>query len=170
MKLRQKKLVRKSFGRPVISLWRGIRMNVFWLPSKKLMHIGHFSCSSFISGNYGRRMSYVLFRVHLPNCINKKKKESNEHWYLSSTGRGEFIVGVTEEQTKVDHRAGQFIGLISYVNIFNKYLDSSAIKWMSQGCGLNPLNAIISWSHFKNNIVGDVNVQKPALCLDNEGG
>lgn len=100
----------------------------------------------------------------------KKKKESNEHWYLSSTGRGEFIVGVTEEQTKVDHRAGQFIGLISYVNIFNKYLDSSAIKWMSQGCGLNPLNAIISWSHFKNNIVGDVNVQKPALCLDNEGG
>ena len=126
-------------------------------------------------------MSHVLFRGFLEAAcdtifigyipqIASIPKQSNQHQFLSSIGRGEFIIGVTEEQSNVDPKAGQFIGLISYVNIFNKYLDSSVIKWMSQGCGVNLLNAIIPWSHFKNNIVGDVKVQKPALCTDNEGG
>ena len=94
----------------------------------------------------------------------------NQLFIRYSTGRGEFIVAVTEEQSKVDHRAGQFIGLISYVNIFNQELDSSVITWMSQGCGVILLNAIIPWSEFKNGIVGNVTVQNPALCTDNEGG
>jgi len=89
--------------------------------------------------------------------------------FLLSTGRGEFIVGLTEDQAKIDPRAGQFIGLISYVNIFNKALDSTVITWMSHGCGGNILNAMLPWSQFVNGLVGDVKVQKPAMCVDTEG-
>ena len=89
---------------------------------------------------------------------------------LCSTGKGEFIVGLTEDLTKQDPQAGQFIGLISHVNIFNKALDSEDIKWMSHGCGKDVFVAIFPWSQFMNSVVGDVKkVEKPASCADPEG-
>jgi len=78
-------------------------------------------------------------------------------------------VGLTEDQAKEDPRAGQFIGLISYVNIFNKALDSKVITWMSHGCGGNLVNVILPWSQLIAGLVGDVKVQRPAMCVDAEG-
>ena len=88
---------------------------------------------------------------------------------LCSAGGGQFIVGLTEDLAKEDPQAGQFIGLISHVNIFNKPLDRKDIKWMSHGCGEDFSRAIFPWSRFMNGLVGDVKVEKPALCADREG-
>ena len=88
---------------------------------------------------------------------------------LCSTGGGQFIVGLTEDLAKEDPKAGQFIGLISYVNIFNKALDRKDMKWMSLSCGEDFSRAIFPWSQFINSLVGDVKVQKPALCADFKG-
>ena len=88
---------------------------------------------------------------------------------LCSTGGGEFIVGLTRDLAKEDPKAGQFIGLISHVKIFNKALDRKDIKWMSHGCGEDFSRAIFPWSQFMNGLVGDVKVEKPALCADWEG-
>ena len=88
---------------------------------------------------------------------------------LCSTGGGEFIVGLTEDLAKEDPKAGQFIGLISHVKIFNKALDRKDMKWMSHGCGKDFSRAIFPWSQFINGLVGDVKVEKPALCADGEG-
>ena len=103
--------------------------------------------------------------------VSKKANEASKNFMftLCSTGRGEFIVGLTEDLAKQDLQAGQFIGLISHVNIFDKALDSEDIKWMSQGCGKDVLLAIFPWSHFIDGVVGDVKVEKPALCADPEG-
>ena len=103
--------------------------------------------------------------------VSKKANEASKNFMftLCSTGRGEFIVGLTEDLAKQDLQAGQFIGLISHVNIFNKALDSQDIKWMSQGCGKDVLLAILPWSQFIDGVVGDVKVEKPALCADPEG-
>ena len=95
--------------------------------------------------------------------------QSKQILHLPSTGRGDLIVGLTRELAKEEPTAGQFIGLISYVNIFNSALDSSVISWMSHGCGENLLNAIVPWSQFIDGFVGDIKVQRPALCTDNEG-
>ena len=88
---------------------------------------------------------------------------------LCSTGGGEFIVGLTEDLAKEDPKAGQFIGLISHVNIFNKALDRKDIEWMSDGCGEDFSPTILPWSQFINGLVGDVKVEKPASCADFEG-
>ena len=103
--------------------------------------------------------------------VSKKANEASKNFMFSlcSTGRGEFIVGLTEDLAKQDLQAGQFIGLISHVNIFDKALDSQDIKWMSQGCGKDVLLAILPWSQFIDGVVGDVKVEKPALCADPEG-
>ena len=103
--------------------------------------------------------------------VSKKANEASKNFMftLCSTGRGEFIVGLTEDLAKQDLQAGQFIGLISHVNIFDKALDSQDIKWMSQGCGKDVLLAILPWSQFIDGVVGDVKVEKPALCADPEG-
>ena len=103
--------------------------------------------------------------------VSKKANEASKNFMftLCSTGRGEFIVGLTEDLAKQDLQAGQFIGLISHVNIFDKALDSQDIKWMSQGCGRDVLLAILPWSQFIDGVVGDVKVEKPALCADPEG-
>ena len=103
--------------------------------------------------------------------VSKKANEASKNFMftLCSTGRGEFIVGLTEDLAKQDLQAGQFIGLISHVNIFKKALDSEDIKWMSQGCGKDVLLAILPWSQFIDGVVGDVKVEKPALCADPEG-
>ena len=103
--------------------------------------------------------------------VSKKANEASKNFMftLCSTGRGEFIVGLTEDLAKQDLQAGQFIGLISHVNIFDKALDSQDIKWMSQGCGKDVLLAILPWSQFIDGVVGDVKVEKPALCADAEG-
>ncbi|KAJ7371684.1 Domain abundant in complement control protein, SUSHI repeat, short complement-like repeat (SCR) [Desmophyllum pertusum] len=84
-------------------------------------------------------------------------------------GKGEFIVGLTKDQARLDSKAGEFIGFISHVNIFNKAFDSNVITWMSHGCGENILNAIIPWSQFIYGFLGDVNIQRPASCTDKEG-
>ena len=103
--------------------------------------------------------------------VSKKANEASKNFMftLCSTGRGEFIVGLTEDLAKQDLQAGQFIGLISHVNIFDKALDSQDIKWMSQGCGKDVLLAILPWSQFIDGVVGDVKVEKPASCADPEG-
>ena len=103
--------------------------------------------------------------------VSKKANEASKNFMftLCSTGRGEFIVGLTEDLAKQDLQAGQFIGLISHVNIFDKALDSEDIKWMSQGCGKDVLLAIFPWSQFIDGVVGDVKVEKPVLCADPEG-
>ena len=103
--------------------------------------------------------------------VSKKANEASKNFMftLCSTGRGEFIVGLTEDLAKQELQAGQFIGLISHVNIFDKALDSEDIKWMSQGCGKDVLLAIFPWSQFIDGVVGDVKVEKPALCADPEG-
>ena len=103
--------------------------------------------------------------------MSKKANEASKNFMftLCSTGRGEFIVGLTEDLAKQDLQAGQFIGLISHVNIFDNALDSQDIKWMSQGCGKDVLLAILPWSQFIDGVVGDVKVEKPALCADPEG-
>ena len=103
--------------------------------------------------------------------VSKKANEASKNFMftLCSTGRGEFIVGLTEDLAKQDLQAGQFIGLISHVNIFDKALDSQDIKWMSQGCGKDVLLAILPWSQFIDGVVGDVKVEKSALCADPEG-
>ena len=88
---------------------------------------------------------------------------------LPSTGGGEFIVGLTEDLAKVESVAGQFIGTISQVNVFNKVLDSSMLKWMSHGCNEIPMDVLIPWSHFKQGFVADVKITKEASCADNEG-
>ena len=88
---------------------------------------------------------------------------------LCSAGGGQFVVGLTEDLAKDDPKAGQFIGLISHVNIFSKALDRNDIKWMSHGCGEDFSRAIFPWSQFMNGLVGDVKVEKPALCADGEG-
>ena len=88
---------------------------------------------------------------------------------LCSTGGGQFIVGLTEDLAKEDPKAGQFIGLISYVNIFNKALDREDIERISLSCGEDFSRAIFPWSQFINSLVGDVKVQKPALCADFKG-
>ncbi|XP_078372311.1 uncharacterized protein LOC144655983 isoform X2 [Oculina patagonica] len=84
-------------------------------------------------------------------------------------GKGEFIVGLTKDQARLDNKAGEFIGSISAVNMFNMALDSSVITWMSHGCGENLANAILPWSQFVSSFVGDVNIQRPALCTDSAG-
>lgn len=76
---------------------------------------------------------------------------------------------MTEQQARRDPRAGQFIGVISSVNIFNKAFDRSVIWWMSHGCGENLLKAIMPWSQFYKGFVGDIKVQRPATCADAEG-
>ena len=103
--------------------------------------------------------------------VSKKANEASKNFMftLCSTGRGEFIVGLTEDLAKQELQAGQFIGLISHVNIFDKALDREDIKWMSQGCGKDVLLAIFPWSQFIDGVVGDVKVEKPALCADPEG-
>ena len=103
--------------------------------------------------------------------VSKKANEASKNlmFTLCSIGRGEFIVGLTEDLVKQELQAGQFIGLISHVNIFDKALDSEDIKWMSQGCGKDVLLAIFPWSQFIDGVVGDVKVEKPALCADPEG-
>ena len=103
--------------------------------------------------------------------VSKKANEASKNFMftLCSTGRGEFIVGLTEDLARQDLQAGQFIGLISHVNIFDKALDSQDIKWMSQGCGKDVLLAILPWPQFIDGVVGDVKVEKPALCADPEG-
>ena len=103
--------------------------------------------------------------------VSKKANEASKNFMftLCSTGRGEFIVGLTEDLAKQELQAGQFIGLISHVNIFDKALDSEDIKWMSQGCGKDVLLAIFPWSQFIDGVVGDVKVEKSALCADPEG-
>ncbi|CAH3185718.1 unnamed protein product, partial [Porites evermanni] len=84
-------------------------------------------------------------------------------------GGGEFVVGLTEDLAKEDPQAGQFIGLISHVNIFKKALDRQEIEWMSHGCGKDFSHAIYPWSQFIKGFVGDVKDEKPALCADREG-
>ena len=86
-----------------------------------------------------------------------------------STGNGQFIVGLTQDQAKLDPKAGEFIGSISYVNVFDVALDSTVITWMSHGCGESLVNAILPWSQFISGFVGDVDIQRPALCRDSEG-
>ena len=88
---------------------------------------------------------------------------------LCSTGGGEFIIGLTEDLAKEDPQAGQFIGLISHVNIFKTALDREEIEWMSHGCGKDFSHAIYPWSQFIKGFVGDVKNEKPALCADREG-
>ena len=89
------------------------------------------------------------------------------------TEGGELIIGLTEDLAKQVPKAGQFIGLISHVNIFDKALDIKKIEWMSHGCGEDFSHAIFPaiypWSQFINGIVGDVNVENPASCADHEG-
>lgn len=99
-----------------------------------------------------------------------KKNHKRLKLYIASTGKGEFIVGLTKDQARLDSKAGEFIGFISHVNIFNKAFDSNVITWMSHGCGENILNAIIPWSQFIYGFLGDVNIQRPASCTDKEGG
>ena len=74
---------------------------------------------------------------------------------------------------KEDPQAGQFIGLISHVNIFKKALDREEIEWMSHGCGADFSHAIFPviypWSQLITGFVGDVKDKKPALCADREG-
>ena len=74
---------------------------------------------------------------------------------------------------KEDPQAGQFIGLISHVNIFDKALDREEIEWMSHGCGKDFSHAIFPviypWSQLIKGFVGDVKDEKPALCADREG-
>jgi len=86
------------------------------------------------------------------------------------TGKGEFIIALTKDQAGLDDKAGEFIGSISSVNMFNKVLDRSVIFWMMHGCGENIANAILPWSQFIDGFVGDVDIQRPALCRDSEGG
>ena len=88
---------------------------------------------------------------------------------IVSTGKGEFVIGLTKDQTRSDDRAGEFIGSISSVNMFNMVLDRSIIFWMMHGCGENIANAILPWSQFIDGFVGDVDIQRPALCRDSEG-
>ena len=89
------------------------------------------------------------------------------------TGGGEFIIGLTEDLAKQDPKAGQFIGQISHVNIFDKALDKKTIEWMSHGCGEDFSHAIFPpifpWSRFINGTVGEVNVERPTSCADSEG-
>ena len=40
---------------------------------------------------------------------------------------------------------------------------------MSHGCGKDVSHAIFSWSQLINRFVGDVKVERPALCADPEG-
>jgi len=40
---------------------------------------------------------------------------------------------------------------------------------MSHGCGENLVNVILPWSQFIAGLVGDVKVQRPAMCVDAEG-
>lgn len=76
---------------------------------------------------------------------------------------------MTQDQARLDPKAGEFIGSISYVNVFDVALDSSVITWMSHGCGESLVNAILPWSQFISGFVGDVDIQRPALCTDSEG-
>jgi len=48
-------------------------------------------------------------------------------------------------------------------------LHRSVIFWMMHGCGENIANAILPWSQFIDGFVGDVDIQRPALCRDSEG-
>ncbi|PFX21360.1 G-protein coupled receptor GRL101 [Stylophora pistillata] len=83
-------------------------------------------------------------------------------------GQGEFVVGLTKDQAKLDSQAGEFIGIISHVNIFNHFLDYYVITWMSHGCGEDLMNAIVPWSQFTYGFTGHVNIQRPATCTDSE--
>lgn len=89
--------------------------------------------------------------------------------HIDSTGKGEFIVGLNKDQARLDDKAGEFIGSISSVNMFNVVLDRSVIFWMMHGCGENIANAMFPWSQFIDGFVGDVEIQRPALCRDSEG-
>ena len=40
---------------------------------------------------------------------------------------------------------------------------------MSHGCGENLVNVILPWSQLIAGLVGDVKVQRPAMCVDAEG-
>ena len=138
-----------------------------WVPSAKI-----FSMS----------VDMISIHPHLC-CVQLCCRHFCSHWYCSSpiltlpylsvclpsTGGGEFIVGLTEDLAKMESVAGQFIGTISHVNIFNKVLDSSMIKWMSHGCNEIAMDVLIPWSHFKQGFVADVKITKEASCADNEG-
>lgn len=122
---------------------------------------------------------HVAFDVHIQlcchrfcshrYCLSSTLTMFHPSAFLPSTGGGDFIVGITEDQAKLDSVAGQFIGTISHVNIFNKVLDSGMIKWMSHGCNEIPLDILIPWSHFKQGFVKNVRITKEASCADNEG-
>lgn len=79
------------------------------------------------------------------------------------------MVGLTKDQAKLDSKAGEFIGIISHVNIFHTFLDNHVITWMSHGCGEDLMNTIVPWSQFTYGFIGDVNIQRPMTCRDNEG-
>ena len=91
------------------------------------------------------------------------------YYHVVSTGGGEFIIGLTKDQARLDDKAGEFIGSISSVNMFSMVLHRSVIFWMMHGCGENIANAILPWSQFIDGFVGDVDIQRPALCRDSEG-
>ena len=108
-----------------------------------------------------RKESLHILTIILENTIKKL--------HIASTGKGEFIIGLTKDQARLDNRAGEFIGSISSVNMFNMVLDSSVIFWMMHGCGEKIANAILPWSQFIDGFVGDVDIERPALCRDSEG-
>ena len=87
----------------------------------------------------------------------------------TSTGGGDFIVGLTKEQVVLDPLAGEFIGSISHVHVFSKALGQAVVNWMLHGCGGIIFNAIVPWSKFSDCFVGNVTIQRPAQCADVEG-
>ena len=99
--------------------------------------------------------------------MKQEKTELNPSPF--STGKGEFVVGLTNDQAKLVSKAGEFIGIISHVNIFDEFFDQHVITWMSHGCGEDPMNPIFRWSQFKNGLTGDVEIQRTTTCRDSEG-
>lgn len=78
--------------------------------------------------------------------------------YIDLIGKGEFIVGLIKDQVRLDDKVGEFIGLISLVNMFNVVFDCSVIFWMMYGCGENIVNVMFFWLQFVDGFVGDVEI------------
>ncbi|XP_048584250.1 uncharacterized protein LOC5517652 isoform X2 [Nematostella vectensis] len=85
-------------------------------------------------------------------------------------GGGELIVGMPASISKtLQGNVGQFVGSVSNINMWGRFLPGNHIRWMREGCGTEFLRITLAWYLFKDYIVGDVDVQAPTSCKDPQG-
>lgn len=76
---------------------------------------------------------------------------------------------MTKDQKKLHRDGDEFVGTISHINFWDKFISLEYLKWLGFGCGGSEHRAILPWALILNHTVGFPDIRRPSTCKDVDG-